>query len=188
MEGERSGNEQGWRVLGPLWALRQDRRSPPAQKAKERGAVVVKEPWVEEDKFGKVKFAVIQTVSAGGCWGVVVLSPPSAAGSAHQEVQGGHGAASLPAAVRRHHPHLDREAQLQGALPARVPRAPLQGPPAAQAVSCAASQTPCSPQAPPSSAERCRRPPPRRPSAKLSFVDHVVGNQPDLQMVPVADW
>lgn len=36
---------------------------PSAQKAKERGAVVVKEPWVEEDKFGKVKFAVIQTVS-----------------------------------------------------------------------------------------------------------------------------
>uniref|UniRef100_A0A8C9N695 4-hydroxyphenylpyruvate dioxygenase n=1 Tax=Serinus canaria TaxID=9135 RepID=A0A8C9N695_SERCA len=30
--------------------------------------------------------------------------------------------------------------------------------------------------------------PPHRPSAKLSFVDHVVGNQPDLQMVPVADW
>uniref|UniRef100_A0A8V1A2N6 4-hydroxyphenylpyruvate dioxygenase n=1 Tax=Gallus gallus TaxID=9031 RepID=A0A8V1A2N6_CHICK len=29
---------------------------------------------------------------------------------------------------------------------------------------------------------------PRLPSAKLSFVDHVVGNQPDLQMVPVADW
>lgn len=25
--------------------------------------MVVKEPWVEEDKFGKVKFAVIQTVS-----------------------------------------------------------------------------------------------------------------------------
>lgn len=24
--------------------------------------MVVKEPWVEEDKFGKVKFAVIQTV------------------------------------------------------------------------------------------------------------------------------
>lgn len=29
---------------------------------------------------------------------------------------------------------------------------------------------------------------PCRPSTKLSFVDHVVGNQPDLQMVPVADW
>uniref|UniRef100_A0A8B9CA78 4-hydroxyphenylpyruvate dioxygenase n=1 Tax=Anser brachyrhynchus TaxID=132585 RepID=A0A8B9CA78_9AVES len=81
------------------------------KKAKERGAVVVKEPWVEEDKFGKVKFAVIQTVTP-----------------------------------------------------------------------------PCSPQGPPSPAERCPRPPPRRPSAKLSFVDHVVGNQPDLQMVPVADW
>lgn len=48
--------------------------SPSAQKAKERGAVVVKEPWVEEDKFGKVKFAVIQTVSGRAaasepsCW------------------------------------------------------------------------------------------------------------------------
>lgn len=99
--------------------------------------MVVKEPWVEEDKFGKVKFAVIQTVSAGG-W--QDSAPPSVVGSVHHKVQGGHGAASLPAAVRRHHPHLDREAQLQGALPARVPRAPLQGPPAAQAVSCAASQ------------------------------------------------
>uniref|UniRef100_A0A803YII1 4-hydroxyphenylpyruvate dioxygenase n=1 Tax=Meleagris gallopavo TaxID=9103 RepID=A0A803YII1_MELGA len=29
---------------------------------------------------------------------------------------------------------------------------------------------------------------PKLPSAKLNFVDHVVGNQPDLQMVPVADW
>lgn len=32
------------------------------QKAKERGAVVVKEPWVEQDKYGKVKYAVVQTV------------------------------------------------------------------------------------------------------------------------------
>lgn len=36
--------------------------------------MVVKEPWVEEDKFGKVKFAVIQTVSGRAaasepsCW------------------------------------------------------------------------------------------------------------------------
>lgn len=99
--------------------------------------MVVKEPWVEEDKFGKVKFAVIQTVSGRG-W--QRSAPPSAVASVHREVQGRHGAASLPAAVRRHHPHLDREAQLQGALPARVPRTPLQGPPAAQAVSSAASQ------------------------------------------------
>lgn len=31
------------------------------QKAKERGAVVVKEPWIEEDQGGKVKYAVLQT-------------------------------------------------------------------------------------------------------------------------------
>ncbi|CAH6778907.1 Hpd [Phodopus roborovskii] len=31
------------------------------QKARERGAKIVREPWVEEDKFGKVKFAVLQT-------------------------------------------------------------------------------------------------------------------------------
>lgn len=42
--------------------------------------MVVKEPWVEEDKFGKVKFAVIQTVSAGGCQGVAMLSPPIRSG------------------------------------------------------------------------------------------------------------
>ncbi|CAO2629595.1 4-hydroxyphenylpyruvate dioxygenase, partial [Lemmus lemmus] len=31
------------------------------QKARERGAKIVREPWVEQDKFGKVKFAVLQT-------------------------------------------------------------------------------------------------------------------------------
>ncbi|XP_066227123.1 4-hydroxyphenylpyruvate dioxygenase isoform X2 [Saccopteryx leptura] len=31
------------------------------QKARERGAKIIREPWVEEDKFGKVKFAVLQT-------------------------------------------------------------------------------------------------------------------------------
>ncbi|KAL0994788.1 hypothetical protein UPYG_G00127170 [Umbra pygmaea] len=31
------------------------------QKAKERGGAVVKEPWVEQDNNGKVKYAVIQT-------------------------------------------------------------------------------------------------------------------------------
>lgn len=33
------------------------------QKARERGAVIVKEPWVEQDQHGEVKFAIIQTVS-----------------------------------------------------------------------------------------------------------------------------
>lgn len=27
-----------------------------------------------------------------------------------------------------------------------------------------------------------------RPPAGLSFIDHIVGNQPDDQMVPVTDW
>ncbi|KAM4047268.1 4-hydroxyphenylpyruvate dioxygenase [Anomaloglossus baeobatrachus] len=31
------------------------------QKAKEQGAVVVKEPWIEEDQGGRVKYAVLQT-------------------------------------------------------------------------------------------------------------------------------
>uniref|UniRef100_A0A5F9DKM7 4-hydroxyphenylpyruvate dioxygenase n=1 Tax=Oryctolagus cuniculus TaxID=9986 RepID=A0A5F9DKM7_RABIT len=31
------------------------------QKARERGAKILREPWVEQDKFGKVKFAVLQT-------------------------------------------------------------------------------------------------------------------------------
>lgn len=32
------------------------------QKAKERGALVIKEPYTLEDKFGKVRLAVLQTV------------------------------------------------------------------------------------------------------------------------------
>ncbi|XP_078081147.1 4-hydroxyphenylpyruvate dioxygenase [Mustelus asterias] len=31
------------------------------QKAKEHGAIVVKEPWTEEDNYGKVKYAVVKT-------------------------------------------------------------------------------------------------------------------------------
>lgn len=34
----------------------------PQQMARERGAVVVREPWVEQDDHGKVKYAIIQTV------------------------------------------------------------------------------------------------------------------------------
>lgn len=32
------------------------------QKARERGALIVKEPYTLEDKFGKVRLAVLQTV------------------------------------------------------------------------------------------------------------------------------
>uniref|UniRef100_A0A8C9WPC9 4-hydroxyphenylpyruvate dioxygenase n=1 Tax=Scleropages formosus TaxID=113540 RepID=A0A8C9WPC9_SCLFO len=75
------------------------------QKAKERGATIVREPWVEEDGHGRVKIAVEN-------------------------------------------------------------RSPL-------------PQTPRS---------RDVIPPPRRPPGCLSFIDHIVGNQPDDNMVPVADW
>lgn len=34
----------------------------PSQKARERGAVIVKEPYTLEDKHGKVRLAVLQTV------------------------------------------------------------------------------------------------------------------------------
>ncbi|KAM9624887.1 4-hydroxyphenylpyruvate dioxygenase isoform 1-T1 [Morphnus guianensis] len=92
------------------------------QKAKERGAVVVKEPWVEEDKFGKVKFAVIQTYGD----------------TTHTLIEKlNYKGLFLPG----YHPPLFKDPLL-----------------------------------------------PKLPSAKLNFVDHVVGNQPDLQMVPVADW
>uniref|UniRef100_A0A8C3ULV5 4-hydroxyphenylpyruvate dioxygenase n=1 Tax=Catharus ustulatus TaxID=91951 RepID=A0A8C3ULV5_CATUS len=92
------------------------------QKAKERGAVVVKEPWVEQDKFGKVKFAVIQTYGD----------------TTHTLIENiNYKGLFLPG----YHPPLFKDPLL-----------------------------------------------PKLPSTKLSFVDHVVGNQPDLQMVPVADW
>lgn len=35
---------------------------PPSQKARERGALIVKEPFTLEDKYGKVRLAVLQTV------------------------------------------------------------------------------------------------------------------------------
>lgn len=35
----------------------------PLQKARERGAVIIKEPYTVEDKYGKVRLAVLQTVS-----------------------------------------------------------------------------------------------------------------------------
>ncbi|NWI49389.1 HPPD dioxygenase, partial [Calyptomena viridis] len=91
------------------------------QKAKEHGAVMVKEPWVEQDKFGKVKFAVIQMYGD----------------TTHTLIEKlNYKGLFLP----RYHPPLFKDPLLL-----------------------------------------------KLPSAKLSFVDHIVGNQPDLQMVPVAD-
>ncbi|KAM4808159.1 4-hydroxyphenylpyruvate dioxygenase [Rhinophrynus dorsalis] len=92
------------------------------QKAKDRGAVIVKEPWVEEDKYGKVKFAVIQTYGD----------------TTHTLVEKqGYTGIFLPG----YEPPLFQDPLL-----------------------------------------------PKLPSCKLNFIDHVVGNQPDSEMVPVADW
>ncbi len=38
------------------------------QKARERGAIIIKEPHVVEDKFGRVKLAVLQTVCIVSCF------------------------------------------------------------------------------------------------------------------------
>uniref|UniRef100_A0A8D0CL58 4-hydroxyphenylpyruvate dioxygenase n=1 Tax=Scleropages formosus TaxID=113540 RepID=A0A8D0CL58_SCLFO len=80
------------------------------QRARERGAVVVKEPHAVEDEHGRVKMAILQTVS--GRWAVFPRSP----------------VLLLPLAC-------------------------------------------------------CHR-----PRGNLDFIDHVVGNQPVNEMVPVVDW
>ncbi|XP_069475691.1 4-hydroxyphenylpyruvate dioxygenase [Ambystoma mexicanum] len=92
------------------------------QKARESGATVVKEPWIEEDKYGKVKFAVLQTYGD----------------TTHTLVE-----------------NLDYKGLF---LPGFKP--PLFVDPLLQNL----------------------------PSGKLNFLDHVVGNQPDNEMVPVVEW
>ncbi|XP_073169587.1 4-hydroxyphenylpyruvate dioxygenase isoform X2 [Lepidochelys kempii] len=92
------------------------------QKAKERGAVIVKEPWVEEDKSGRVKFAIIQTYGD----------------TTHTLIE-----------------NLNYKGLFLPGFEPPLFKDPLL---------------------------------PKLPSGKLSFIDHVVGNQPDLHMVPVAEW
>lgn len=93
------------------------------QKARERGAGIVKEPWVEQDKHGKVKYAVIQTYGDTTHTLVEYLTP--------------YKGLFLPG----YQEPLFRDPLL-----------------------------------------------PKLPPACLSFIDHIVGNQPDDEMVPVSDW
>ncbi|KAM9440595.1 4-hydroxyphenylpyruvate dioxygenase [Clarias gariepinus] len=93
------------------------------QKAKERGAVIVKEPWVEQDKFGKVKYAIIQTYGDTTHTFVEYLTP--------------YKGLYLPG----YHEPLFRDPLL-----------------------------------------------PKLPPISLNFIDHIVGNQPDDEMVPISDW
>lgn len=92
------------------------------QKARERGATIVREPWIEEDKFGKVKFAVLQTYGD----------------TTHTLLE-----------------MMDYKGQF---LPGYQP--PLFKDPLLANL----------------------------PSGKLNYLDHVVGNQPDNEMVPVVEW
>ncbi|XP_029028464.1 4-hydroxyphenylpyruvate dioxygenase [Betta splendens] len=91
--------------------------------AKERGAVIVKEPWVEQDSHGKVKYAVVQTY--GDTTHTLI------------EYLGAYKGLFLPSY---------KEPLFVDPLLAKLP------------------------------------------PAGLHFIDHIVGNQPDDQMVPVSDW
>ncbi|TRY57217.1 hypothetical protein DNTS_003290 [Danionella cerebrum] len=92
------------------------------KKAKERGALVVRESWIEEDEGGRVKFAVIQTYGD----------------TTHTFVEhlGSYNGLFLPGFKKP----LFRDPLL-----------------------------------------------PNLPPGHLSFIDHIVGNQPDDKMVPVSD-
>lgn len=91
--------------------------------AKERGAVIVKEPWVEQDSHGKVKYAVVQTYGD----------------TTHTFVEylGAYSGLFLPGY---------KEPLFKDTLLSTLP------------------------------------------PGGLNFIDHIVGNQPDDQMVPVSDW
>uniref|UniRef100_A0A668AE27 4-hydroxyphenylpyruvate dioxygenase n=1 Tax=Myripristis murdjan TaxID=586833 RepID=A0A668AE27_9TELE len=92
------------------------------QKARERGAVIIKEPYTLEDKYGRVKLAVLQTYGD----------------TTHTFVERtAYSGLFLPG----FHPPLYRDPLLA-----------------------------------------------KLPSGKLNFIDHVVGNQPDDEMVPVVEW
>uniref|UniRef100_A0A8C5S174 4-hydroxyphenylpyruvate dioxygenase n=1 Tax=Laticauda laticaudata TaxID=8630 RepID=A0A8C5S174_LATLA len=92
------------------------------QKARECGARIVREPWIEEDKHGKVKFATVQTYGD----------------TTHTLIE------------KRNYKGLF--------LPGF--EAPLFKDPLLKNL----------------------------PPGKLNFIDHIVGNQPDQEMLPVVEW
>ncbi|KAL7986642.1 hypothetical protein Chor_012925 [Crotalus horridus] len=92
------------------------------KKARERGARIVREPWTEEDKHGKVKFAVVQT------YGDTT------------------------------HTLIEKQNYKGLFLPGF--EAPLFKDPLLK----------------------------KLPAANLKFIDHIVGNQPDQEMLSVVEW
>ncbi|XP_067866352.1 4-hydroxyphenylpyruvate dioxygenase [Heterodontus francisci] len=93
------------------------------KKAKEQGAIIVKEPWIEEDNYGKVKYAILKTYGDTTHTFVEYLGP--------------YCGLFLPG----YKEPLFRDPLL-----------------------------------------------PKLPSVCLNFIDHIVGNQPDDEMVPVVEW
>uniref|UniRef100_A0A8C6NUE2 4-hydroxyphenylpyruvate dioxygenase n=1 Tax=Nothobranchius furzeri TaxID=105023 RepID=A0A8C6NUE2_NOTFU len=91
--------------------------------SRERGAAIVKEPWVEQDSHGRVKYAVIQTYGDTTHTLIENLEP--------------YKGLFLPSY---------KEPLFRDPLLAKLP------------------------------------------PAGLNFIDHIVGNQPDDQMVPISDW
>uniref|UniRef100_A0A672GMA8 4-hydroxyphenylpyruvate dioxygenase n=2 Tax=Salarias fasciatus TaxID=181472 RepID=A0A672GMA8_SALFA len=91
--------------------------------AKERGAAIVREPWVEQDSHGKVKYAMLQTYGDTTHTLIEYLGP--------------YKGLFLPSY---------KEPLFRDPLLAKLP------------------------------------------PTGLNFIDHIVGNQPDDQMVPVSDW
>uniref|UniRef100_A0A3Q1HRH8 4-hydroxyphenylpyruvate dioxygenase n=1 Tax=Anabas testudineus TaxID=64144 RepID=A0A3Q1HRH8_ANATE len=100
--------------------------------AQDRGAVIVKEPWVEQDSHGRVKYAVVQTYGDTTHTLIEYLGP--------------YKGLFLPISICL--------LILYGKIPYTL-------------------FFPFFPSSPP---------------AGLNFIDHIVGNQPDDQMVPVSDW
>ncbi|XP_035236129.1 4-hydroxyphenylpyruvate dioxygenase-like [Anguilla anguilla] len=92
------------------------------EKARQRGAVIVKEPYVLEDKYGWVKLAVLQTYGD----------------TTHTLVE-----------------RTEYKGLFLPGFKAPLFKDPLLA---------------------------------KLPSGKLNFIDHVVGNQPDNEMVPVVEW
>ncbi|XP_072231511.1 4-hydroxyphenylpyruvate dioxygenase [Leuresthes tenuis] len=91
--------------------------------AMERGAVIVKEPWVEQDSNGRVKYAVLQTYGDTTHTLIEYLGP--------------YKGLFLPSY---------KEPMFRDPLLAKLP------------------------------------------PVGLNFIDHIVGNQPDDEMVPISDW
>ncbi|KAM9333568.1 LOW QUALITY PROTEIN: 4-hydroxyphenylpyruvate dioxygenase [Pholidichthys leucotaenia] len=119
-----------------------------AKTAKERGAVVVKEPWVEQDRHGRVKYAVVQTVSTA-VWDEHVTRSKLDKNGRFCCCQYGDTTHTLVEYLQSY----------KGLFLPNY-KEPL-----------------------------CRDPLlAMLPPAGLKFIDHIVGNQPDEQMLPVTDW